>query len=109
MGVGPYIVLVGKHDDGPGVGRLQQPSDDLVELSNSGLPRDLQGLGDAHPPCRTHRETGRPEQRRTGGGADCDTSWMEAILPQTRPINTATVSPKSALSVPIVVSTLTSR
>lgn len=49
-GAGPDIVLVSEHDDGPGVGGLQQTSDDLVELSRSRLPGDLQGLGDAHPP-----------------------------------------------------------
>lgn len=59
MGVGPDIVLVGEHDNGPGVGGLQQASDDLVELSSSRLPGDLQGLGDAHPPCRTHGQTER--------------------------------------------------
>lgn len=58
-GVEPYIVLVGEHDDGPGVGGLQQASDDLVELSSPGLPGDLQGLGDAHPPCRTHGQSER--------------------------------------------------
>lgn len=54
-GGGPDVVLVGEHDDGPGVGRLQQASDNLVELSGSRLPGDLQGLGDAHAPCKTDR------------------------------------------------------
>lgn len=58
VGAAPNIVLVGEHDDGPGVGGLQQASDDLVELSGSRLPGDLQGLGDAHAPCRTHAATG---------------------------------------------------
>lgn len=44
----PNVVLVSEHDDGPGVGGLQQAPDDLVKLPWSGFPGDLQGLGDAH-------------------------------------------------------------
>lgn len=44
----PYVVLISEHDDGPGIGGLQQASDDLVKLPWPGLPGDLQGLGDTH-------------------------------------------------------------
>lgn len=44
----PYVVLISEHDDGPGIGGLQQAPDDLVKLPRLGLPRDLQRLGNTH-------------------------------------------------------------
>lgn len=46
--VTPDIILVCEHDDGPGVGGLQEPADDLVEFPRPRLPRDLQRLCDTH-------------------------------------------------------------
>lgn len=54
----PYVILISEHDDGPGIGGLQQPSDDLVKLPWPGLPRDLQGLGNAHTTWGRKRERG---------------------------------------------------
>lgn len=45
----PYVVLVGEHNDSPGVGRLQQTFDDLIKLPWLGFTRDLQRLGYTHP------------------------------------------------------------
>lgn len=43
----PNVILISEHDDGPGVGGLQQASDDLVKLPWSWLPGYFQGLGNA--------------------------------------------------------------
>lgn len=45
----PDVVLVGERDDGPGVGRLQQTEDNLVELAGSRLSRNLQRLSYTDP------------------------------------------------------------
>lgn len=37
----PNVVLISEHDDGPGVGGLQQASDNLVKLPWPRLPGDL--------------------------------------------------------------------
>lgn len=56
----PDIVLVGKDDDGPSMGGLQETANDLIELSRLGLPRYLDRLGHAHSPCgRTRHGTFR--------------------------------------------------
>lgn len=43
----PNVILISEHDDGPGVGGLQQASDDFVKLPWSWLPGYFQGLGNA--------------------------------------------------------------
>lgn len=55
----PYVVLISEHDNGPGIGRLQQASDNLVKLPRPGLPGDLQGLGNAHTTWYKQTETDR--------------------------------------------------
>lgn len=55
----PDIILVCEHDDGPGVGGLQEAADYLVEFPRPGFPRDLQRLSDTHTTYRdTERELG---------------------------------------------------
>lgn len=55
-GASPDVVLVGEHDDGACVGRLQQTQDDLVELSGSRLTRNLQRLSDANSTWKQDKE-----------------------------------------------------
>lgn len=47
----PDVILVGKDDDGPGIGCFQETLDDLVKLPGLGFPRNLHGLGNAHASC----------------------------------------------------------
>lgn len=56
----PYVILISEHNDGPGIGGLQQASDDLVKLALPGLPGDLQGLGNAHTTWDGKTETDGP-------------------------------------------------
>jgi hypothetical protein len=47
----PDIILVGKDDDGSGIGRFQKAFDDLVKLPGLGFPWNLHRLGNAHASC----------------------------------------------------------
>lgn len=48
--VPPDVVLIGKDDDAPGVGRLHEPLDHLVEFSRLWFSGNLDGLGNTDPP-----------------------------------------------------------
>lgn len=47
----PDVILIGKDDDGPGIGCFQEALDDLVKLPGLGFPRNLHRLGNAHASC----------------------------------------------------------
>lgn len=59
----PNVVLIGKHDDGSGIGGLKQSQNELVKLPRLGLPGDLQRLGNAHTTCGERRREGKRERR----------------------------------------------
>lgn len=64
-GPSPDVILIGKDDDGPGVGRLQEAPNDLVKLPWLGLPRYLHRLGNTHAPCR--KDASQPRVGREAG------------------------------------------
>jgi hypothetical protein len=70
----PDVLVGGEEDDGPGVPRVQEQTDDLVKVRRFVVMGDLQGLGDAYP-------TWRRQRRLNWGSKDGEHFFIFRLLP----------------------------
>ena len=62
MSGSPDVLVGGEEDDGPGVPRVQQQTDDLVKVRRFVIMGDLQGLGDADPTWRRREQVNQDSE-----------------------------------------------